>query len=948
MERKPYTSERTRKALGALLALLSLLVLLSPPSRLAPLAFPFYYLLGAAGIWILLPWLILAGALLFLFGRLPRPWAGKTFWIALPILVLGLSSLLGVIAEDMGRLLDIGYDLSYWNSLALSTLEEGMGVLMYADALTQGGLLGFGIGKLLAPAGIALGIFLSVLLLLVGLLVLALPLIRFLMRKSKGRLRFQNIEEEEPSAPEEKGGEAPRLVIEEKEEPLDPQGEEAPASRSELYFDLPEDGLPREAAPRTPSETPIQDGGLRPADFLGAFRPGTSPREDPEPLPHDETPAKEPLAPPSSQPVLPPVPPVPGPEERKPSTVPEIRPIPQGEAHRETLANALPSKKEEPFREEPLPSLSLPPEPEKPAEEKGTAGISMDSGLDAPVFPGISRSEEETSSVRPAGFGGEVPAPTPEPPAPPEVPILGPALTPEEIALAKLHQPRRKERPPYELPSLDLLKTYGNEEKSEALIAECEARKAAIDQAFRDLNVGASIASYTIGPSVTRYDIQTERNVSVSTIGRYIADLSVRVGGVATRYEPIVMGSSYSGLEIANEETTTVGLREMIEAMPPREKRPFSIPFGKSISGKCLNGNLAEFPHMLVAGTSGSGKSIFMHGLIMSLIIRNRPEDLKLVIIDPKQVEMSKYRDIPHLLCPIITDAHQAKACLERLIEEMNRRYDLLSLAEVSKISEFNEDYAEEHGVEPLPEIVCIIDEYADLSDSCKDIGAPLLTLAQKARAAGINLVVATQRPSVNVITGTIKANLLVRVALAVTSAVDSGTILDQGGAENLIGKGDMLVSCTELSRTGLVRAQGCYVSNREIKAVCDFIRGQMGPDYDPRFLHLDEGTEDASGATGLAPSPEPRHPRPAPGMGDEDLYQEIRRSVMALDYCSVSWLRRNYGLGFPKAGSIMDRLKKEGIVAELGQNATSSKGSKVLIHSEEELEGAPAPEDPS
>ncbi len=947
MERKPYTLERTRKALGALLALFSLLVFLSPASRLSPLAFPLYYLLGAAGIWILLPWLVLTGVLLFIFGRLPRPWAGKTFWIALPILVLGLSSLLGVLAEEMGRSLDMGYDLGYWNALVLGTLDEGMGVLMYADPLSQGGLLGFGIGKLLAPTGVAMGIFLSILILLIGILVLALPAIQFLMRKAKGRLRFQDLEEEEKAPePEESAGEAPRLLIEE-EAPAEPREEGVPDSRAERYFDLPEDGLPKEAAPQVPSATPILDGGLHPADFLGAFSSEKAPLRDSGGHAPEEAREEDPRPAPSPKPALPldPVPSSPAEEMTARKEMPSALSEERGE---EAPKPGLPSQEERTSPSAPLPFRSPLPEVEIPAEEAVSPSLSHESSLSAPTFMGLSldegKEDASSSSISPRE---EAPSPS-ERPLPPELPIAGPALTPEEIALAKLHQPPRKERPPYDLPGLDLLKTYGNEEKSEELLAECESRKEAIDQAFRDLNVGASIASYTIGPSVTRYDIQTERNVSVSTIGRYIADLSVRLGGVPTRYEPIVMGSPYSGLEIANEETTTVGLREMLEALPPREKRPFAIPFGKSISGKCLSGNLAEFPHMLVAGTSGSGKSIFMHGLIMALIMRNRPEDLKLVIIDPKQVEMSKYRDIPHLLCPIITDAHQAKACLERLIEEMNRRYDLLSLAEVSKISEFNEDYAEEHGVEPLPEIVCIIDEYADLSDSCKDIGAPLLTLAQKARAAGINLVVATQRPSVNVITGTIKANLLVRVALSVTSAVDSSTILDQGGAENLIGKGDMLVSCSEVSRTGLVRAQGCYVSNREIKAVCDFIRGEMGPDYDPRFLHLDEEEEDASGATGLAPSPEPRHPRPAPGMGDEDLYQEIRRSVMALDYCSVSWLRRNYGLGFPKAGSIMDRLKKEGIVAELGQNATSSKGSKVLVHSLEELEGSPAPEDPS
>ena len=898
MEKRLYSKEKVKTALGALLTLFSLFLFLAPGTSFAVLIFPIFYLFGLAGIWIFLPALFATGLVLFFCRHFPKKYYRYNALFGYLFLLLGVSIL-------FGSTLCYKEPVSYWeySDFLLSFLGEGVGPMMYVDVGAGGGILGYAFVSLLSGGGTALTLFIGALLSFLGIAFFSLPYFLLLHEKYSSRLRFQNVhsvhKEEEVKEDYEK--DTPKLVLKSEEE-LSPS-----LSRSELYMDLPKVDAPEEVRGSLPTPRAM-DEGLRPVYFENKKEETTASsfvkEETVPPLSKEEKTVQKKIE------EVPPLQFAPEKEEKKEEIIVEEKPTLEEVPPLPTFAKAetITEKKEEDIspsiistKEET--SLSLPPLPS--LEEKAKEATFME------------EKKEEAS--------------------PKQVEVdLGPALSPEEIALFKLGQPRRKEREPYEFPSLDLLKDYGERENDEEIRAECEERKAAINQAFIDLGVGASIASYTIGPSVTRYDIQTDKNVSVSSIARYVKDLSVRLGGVQTRYEEVVLGSPYSALEIANTETTTVGLKEMLTHMKSVEKMPLAVPFGKSIAGDYYNGDLGDFPHMLVSGTSGSGKSVFMHGLIMSLIMRNRPEDLKLVIIDPKKVELSKYRELPHLLCPIISEPKIAKACLDKLVDEMERRYDLMALADASNIKEFNRDYAPEHGVEPIPAIVCFIDEYADLADSVKTIGEPLLRIAQKARAAGIHLVVATQRPSVNVITGTIKANLLVRVALAVSSATDSMTILDQGGAENLVGNGDMLVSCTQLSRTGLVRAQGAFVSGREIKEVCDAIRAQRGPDYDPKFLHLEEEEESV-----IAPSPSPAikvDHNALKAATDNEFYEEVKQAVMILDYCSVSWLRRTYGIGFPKAGGIFDRLKKEGIVAS-GPSSTSAKGSKVLIHSNEELE---------
>ena len=481
----------------------------------------------------------------------------------------------------------------------------------------------------------------------------------------------------------------------------------------------------------------------------------------------------------------------------------------------------------------------------------------------------------------------------------------------------------------YAYPPLSLLSVYetatGDARNEEVSIQ----RMSLINKAFEDLGVGAVITSYKVGPSVTRFDVQPNRDVQVVNVSKIITDISMRLGGIPARFEALVRGKPTSGLEIQNAVTTTVGFIEVlssIEKADPKHKDHLMVAFGKDISGDVLQTSIKDFPHLLVAGTTGSGKSIFMHSLIMTLIMRNTPEELRLIIIDPKRVEMGKYRDMPHLLCPTITDYDKAKVALDKLVAEMENRYTLFEEAGVSDVSQYN-DFAKEEGRDKLPIIVVVVDEYADLVEGCKDIAVPVVRVAQKARAAGIHLIISTQRPSVNVITGIIKANLPTRVALSVASTVDSMTILGEGGAEKLLGYGDMLVDCAKISRSGFTRVQGCFVDNKEIKRVVDFLKERYPLVYKPEFLDLVDHT--AAGPT-FNPDNGLRQTK-----FDDDMYGNVKSVVMTRDSTSISSIQREFGFGFPRAGKIFAQLQAEGIVAKIAENGATAQGRKVLVHAE-------------
>ena len=507
----------------------------------------------------------------------------------------------------------------------------------------------------------------------------------------------------------------------------------------------------------------------------------------------------------------------------------------------------------------------------------------------------------------------------------PVMPTPAPMARPAPV---QVEQPRveQVERKPIKWvpPSTALLENLEVQGALDLNNSVAEERMIAINEVFENFHVGARCISYVVGPSVTRYNIEYANNVSVRSVEKLVDDISIRLGGVNARFEGVVEGQRYSGLEIPNAKITPVSFKEVFEQLPDVKEHPLAVMFGKNIDGKCIGADFDEFPHVLVAGTTGSGKSIYNHSLVCTLISRNSPEDLRLVLVDPKQVEMSKYEDLPHLLCPIINDANVAKLTLSKLVDEMNRRYGILKATGCSNIKQYNELREDDPNLEKLPYIVVFVDEYADLVDVCKDINGPIVSIAQKARAAGIHMLIATQRPSTNVITGTIKGNLPTRIALAVASYVDSTTILNEGGAEKLLGKGDMLVSSPLVSRVGMVRLQGCFIQNKEILRIVGYLKEHYPVYYDPNFCNLEEAArQEASDVIG---SPEFASSQEA---GEEAKYQSVKEWVMACDYMSMSKIQRECGVGFNRAGKFFKRLQTEGII---GTEVEGNKGCPVLI----------------
>ena len=508
----------------------------------------------------------------------------------------------------------------------------------------------------------------------------------------------------------------------------------------------------------------------------------------------------------------------------------------------------------------------------------------------------------------------------------------------EEIRPAPVQAPvpevkKKKERVVWVAPSSELLDVYETQEAQELNSKVAEERLLAINQILNDYRVGARCTSYTIGSSVTRFNIEYDPTVSVKQLEKYVGDISRRLNGVNARFTPIVPGEVYSGLEIPNATITTVGFKEVFEALPDVKKHPLSVGFGKNISGEVIAADFDEFPHLLVAGTTGSGKSIYIHSIIATLIMRVSPDDLKIVLVDPKKVEMTKYRDMPHLLCPIITEASKAKVMLSKLVDEMNNRYEMFAIADsCSNIKQYNEWVKDHPNYDPMPYIIVVLDEYADLVDTCKEISQPVVSIAQKARAAGIHMLISTQRPSTNVITGVIKGNLPTHVALMTSSYTDSMTILGEGGAEKLLGKGDMLVQSPLVSRVGLTRLQGCYIQNREIGRIVGYLKEHYETVYDENYLDLVDHAKE-QGMVKVASGEVEKEADEA----EEAKYQSIKEWTMTQQFVSMSKIQRECGVGFNRAGRFFNRLQKEGIVST--QQDGSTKGCKVLVHDDDDYD---------
>ncbi|MDQ1337411.1 MAG: segregation ATPase FtsK/SpoIIIE, family [Campylobacterota bacterium] len=414
------------------------------------------------------------------------------------------------------------------------------------------------------------------------------------------------------------------------------------------------------------------------------------------------------------------------------------------------------------------------------------------------------------------------------------------------------------------------------------------------------------------GPVVSTFEFKPAANVKVSRILSLQDDLAMALSAETIRIQAPIPGKDVVGIEIPNEKIDTIYLRELLDSKLFKESSsPLTIVLGKDIVGKPFITDLKKLPHLLIAGTTGSGKSVGINAMILSLLYKNSPDQLRLLMIDPKMLEFSIYNDIPHLLTPVITKAKQAIVALNNMVYEMERRYALMSENRTKNIESYNEKVKKEGG-EHLPYIVVIIDELADLMmTSGKDVEYSIARLAQMARASGIHLVVATQRPSVDVVTGLIKANLPSRISYRVGQKIDSKIILDQQGAESLLGKGDMLF--TPPGSTGLVRLHAPWSTEEEIEKIVDFIKSQRAPNYDKRFLIEDSEASNAS----MGESYEELDP----------MFDEAKNVILSDRKTSISYLQRKLQIGYNKSARLIEQLENEGILS-----APNSKGIRDIL----------------
>lgn len=470
---------------------------------------------------------------------------------------------------------------------------------------------------------------------------------------------------------------------------------------------------------------------------------------------------------------------------------------------------------------------------------------------------------------------------------------------------------------PYRIPDVRLLDRGGGH-RGDASAAQRDLQQNArkLAETFASFGVEVKVVGYSRGPTVTRYEIQPAVGVKVSRIVSLSDDLALALAARDIRIEAPIPGKSAIGIEVPNKEIAVVHFREVLETDTFNEaKSLLTIALGKDIAGNTIVGDLARMPHILVAGATGSGKSVCINGIIASILFRARPDQVKFILIDPKMVELGVYNGIPHLFAPVVTEARRAAAALRKVIAEMEHRYELFSKAKVRDLERYNA-YAVANDKPPLPLIVVIIDELADLMMVAPgDVETAICRLAQMARASGIHLVVATQRPSVDVITGLIKSNIPSRIAFAVSSGVDSRTILDGSGAEKLLGRGDMLYMPVGASKP--LRIQGAFLSEAEVEKLVEFTRRQQEAEYLDDFSVLpDEAAMD--GAEELDP-----------------LFEEAVKLVVESEQASTSFLQRKLKVGYARAARLVDSLEQMGIVGAFD----NSKPREVYMTREQWLE---------
>ncbi|WP_215114541.1 DNA translocase FtsK [Exiguobacterium sp. s70] len=465
----------------------------------------------------------------------------------------------------------------------------------------------------------------------------------------------------------------------------------------------------------------------------------------------------------------------------------------------------------------------------------------------------------------------------------------------------------------YELPTFTIL--------SEPVVTDLSGENARLKanatklvQTLKSFGVGVKVLKIHLGPTVTKYELQPDIGVKVSRITSLSDDLALALAAKDIRIEAPIPGKAAIGIEVPNQEVAPVCLREVLEADPvKREQSPLLVALGRSISGETVTIALNKMPHLLVAGSTGSGKSVCINGMIVSLLMRTRPDEVRLMMIDPKMVELNVYNGVPHLLTPVVTDPKKAAQALKQVVAEMERRYELFSRYGVRNIEGYNElvDKSDDEDAKRLPFIVVIVDELADLMMvASNDVEDAIMRLAQMARAAGIHMVLATQRPSVDVITGVIKANIPSRIAFAVSSQTDSRTILDGGGAEKLLGRGDMLMLANGMNKP--IRVQGAFVSDQEVETVVNHVIAQQRAQYVEAMMPKEEEVTTID--------------------SDDSLFEEVVQFILTQETASTSMIQRRFRIGYNRAARLIDSLEQAGYVGP----SEGSKPRKVLINQPE------------
>ena len=477
----------------------------------------------------------------------------------------------------------------------------------------------------------------------------------------------------------------------------------------------------------------------------------------------------------------------------------------------------------------------------------------------------------------------------------------------------------------YVLPSINLLDAPKKKKNSvnQSLI---EKNIEILEKVLKDFNIIGKVVEVHIGPTVTQYELELHSGTKVSKLLSIHREIALAIATKDVRIQAPIPGKNTVGIEIANKETASVSFREVLEKVPKSlDGSKLLCPLGKNIMGNVIWCEINKTPHLLVAGSTGSGKSVCINGIICSILMRAKPDEVKLVMVDPKKVELSGYNGVPHLMRPVVTDPKEASVALSKIVAEMERRYDTFSETKTKNIATYN-DYVEKKNktlpadeqIKKMPFIVVIIDELADLMlVASKDVEASIMRITQMARAAGIHLIIATQRPSTDVITGVVKANIPSRISFAVSSSIDSRTILDMTGAEKLLGKGDMLF--LPMGEADPERIQGAFISDDEIKRIIDYTVEQQKAEYDQSFMNLSGDSEkSASQKEDMAQVEE----------YDDPLYNEIVEFVIETQKASASLLQRRFKLGYNRAARIIDLLEERGIIGP----SNGSKPREVLV----------------